>query len=148
MVGITDIIYYISISISFISIILAFIYSISIFSIRRFQNSHNIFTVNLCLTTICCNIYWNIRYIVFKLYPYYLLPEIVCSILTYGEMMCTFQVPLAFVLVAVNRLCSIVYHTEIFFKTKNWIIICTTIQWISGMILSIPRISFYGRVRY
>jgi hypothetical protein len=51
--------------------------------------------------------------------------------------MCTFQVPLAFLAISVNRLCSIVYHTKVFFKRK---------QWISGIIFSMPRIPFSDRV--
>lgn len=143
-----DVIHYIQIFIIIITIILAFIYSIPVFFLHRFQNFNNIFTTNLCLATICCNIYWLIYYLLLKFYPEYLFIDSICFILIYFEMMCTFQVPLAYIVISINRLCSIVYQTNLFFKRKLWVIICITIQWIIGLIFSIPRIPFTQTVSF
>jgi hypothetical protein len=141
-----DIVHYVQIGVIVITILLALIYSIPIIFIRRFQNFNNIFTANLCFAIICCDIYWILYYLLLKFFPQYLSNQDICSVLVYFEMMCTFQVPLAFVAVTVNRLCSIVYHTKAFFKRKQWIILCITVQWILGIILSIPRIPFSDTV--
>ncbi|CAF3696186.1 unnamed protein product [Adineta steineri] len=52
------------------------------------------------------------------------------------------QVSLAVVEASFNRLCSIVYHTKPFLRTKRWAIICIVSQWTIGIILTIPTISF------
>jgi hypothetical protein len=138
---------FITISLALITILLALIYSIPILLIHRFHNFNNILTANLCLSILCCDIYWILYYSLLKLHPQYLFTENICSILIYFQMMCVFQIPLAFLVVSVNRFCSIVYHTNAFFKRKQWIILCITIQWIVGIIFSIPRIPFNETVR-
>ncbi|CAF1108720.1 unnamed protein product [Adineta steineri] len=57
-------------------------------------------------------------------------------------MMCNLQVALAIVEASFNRLCSIVYHTKLFLRTKKWATICIVSQWTTGIILTIPNISF------
>ncbi|CAF1108740.1 unnamed protein product [Adineta steineri] len=57
-------------------------------------------------------------------------------------MMCILQVSLAIVEASVNRLCSIVYHTKLFLRTKKWATICIASQWTTGIILSFPTILF------
>jgi hypothetical protein len=66
-----------------------------------------------------------------------------CTLVLYAETMCTIQVPLAFIIVSIHRLCSIVYHTKGFFKTKQWLKICIASQWIAGLILSLPMFVNY-----
>ncbi|CAF4080024.1 unnamed protein product [Adineta steineri] len=66
----------------------------------------------------------------------------VCIVATYFEMMCNLQVSLAIVGASFNRLCSIVYHTKPFLRTKKWTIICVIGQWAVGIILSLPDLPF------
>ncbi|CAF3633652.1 unnamed protein product [Adineta steineri] len=66
----------------------------------------------------------------------------VCTISNYFQMMCILQVSLAIVEASVNRLCSIVYHTKLFLRTKKWATICIVSQWTTGIILSFPTILF------
>ena len=147
MTELVDVIHYIQIFFIILTILLALIYSLPIVFIRRFRNFNNIFTVNLCIATVCSNLYWMLYYLLLKFHPQYLAEETTCFILIYLEMMCTFQVPLAFLVVSVNRLCSIVYHTNAFFRRKQWITLCISVQWIIGIVLSIPTISFNQNVR-
>jgi len=147
MTELVDIVHYVQILVIIITILLGIIYSISILLIHRFQNFNNIFPANICLSIIICDIYWLLYYLLLKFHPQYLWTENICSILIYFRMMCPFQVSLAFLVVSANRLCSIVYHTTVFFKRKQWIILCITIQWITGIIFSIPRIPFNEKVR-
>ena len=130
-----------------LTILLAIIYSIPIVCIDRFRNFNNFLTVNLCLSKITCNVYWLTHYLLLKCHPEYLFVEQVCHLLTYFEMMCTIQVPLAFLAISAHRLCAIVYYTKPFFRRKKWLTLCVTIQWTSGVLLSLPRIPFQTRVR-
>jgi hypothetical protein len=147
MADLVDIVHFIQISIILFAILLALIYSVPILLIHRFHHSNNTFTVNLCLVAICCNTYWALYYMILKLHPQYLLITNICSILNYFEMMCTFQVLLALIAVSINRLCLIVYHTKVFFKKKRWIILSIAIQWIIGIVFSLPVIPFNSSVR-
>jgi hypothetical protein len=130
-----------------LAIILALIYSISILLLRRFHNVNNIFTVNLCFAAICCCSYWLFYIIVYRFYPEILAGDQACVAVNYFEMMCTIQVPLAVVEVSVHRLCSVVYHTKLFFKKKRWAVICITSHWIIGIFVALPRITINDPVR-
>lgn len=142
-----DIIHDILIVIIVGTILLALIYSIPIVSIDRFRNFNNFFTVNLCLSTISCNVYWLIHYLLLKFHPQYLSVKPACYLLNYFETMCTLQVPLAFLAVSVHRLCAIIYHTKPFFRRIQWLVLCTIVQWTSGILLSLPTIPFQGEVK-
>ncbi|CAF1141024.1 unnamed protein product [Adineta ricciae] len=50
------------------------------------------------------------------------------------------DIPFAFIAFTTHRCCSLLYHTKVFFKTKQWITICITLQWIIQFILSLPFI--------
>ncbi|CAF1549838.1 unnamed protein product [Adineta steineri] len=54
------------------------------------------------------------------------------------------EVQLSFTIVeaSFNRVCSIVYHTKPFLRTKKWATICIVRQWSNGIILTIPIILF------
>jgi hypothetical protein len=130
-----------------LTILLAVIYLTPILLIRRFHNVNNVFTVNICFASICCCTYWLFYYIVLDLYPDFLSGDQTCIGFNFFEMMCTLQVPLAAVETSVHRLCSIVYHTKLFFKKKRWAIICLLSQWATGIIFSLPRITINDPVR-
>ncbi|UJR21680.1 hypothetical protein I4U23_024757 [Adineta vaga] len=115
---------YIQISVLVLILLLALIYLIPILFIPRFHSINNVFTVNLCIATMCCSIYWISNFISLIFYP------------------STLSVPLAIVTTSFHRLCSIVYHTKPYFKKKRWAMLCISSQWLAGMILSLPRISF------
>jgi len=147
MMNVLNIIHLIQIIFFILTILLAIIYIIPILFIRRFHNVNNVFTVNLCVAAICCCTYWLFYYFALEFNPLYLLGTRTCVTVYYFQMMCTLEVPLALVESSVHRLCSVVYHTKIFFKKKRWAIICIVSQWTIGIIFSIPQISLGGSVR-
>lgn len=114
----------VQISVFVLIIILAFIYSIIILSLHRFRCHINILTVNLSLTITCCSLYWMSYCVLLEFYIQPIYTMNVCIILLYAQMMCTIQVSLAFIIVSIHRLCSILYNTKLFFKTKQWLIMC------------------------
>ncbi|UJR21679.1 hypothetical protein I4U23_024756 [Adineta vaga] len=119
-------------------ILLASIYSISTLCIRRFHNVNNVFTVNLCVAAICCGTYWLCTLTLQRFHPELFSNSTICGVLNYFQMMCTLQAPLAMIEVSVYRLCRVVYHTKIFFRRKEWIILCIISQWMSGILVSLP----------
>lgn len=147
MVAAVSLVHSIQIFISAITLLFSLAYSIPVLLIARFRNVNNIFTVNLCIASICCNVYWLLFLVVDEFSPEYLLPNNHCIAFNYFEMMCTVQVPFAVIAVAVSRLCSIVYHTKRFFKRKAWVILCISIQWTLGVLFALPRLPFGDWVR-
>ncbi|UJR16816.1 hypothetical protein I4U23_003715 [Adineta vaga] len=95
-------------------------------------------TITCIRPIICCALYWMIYYAMLEFNPSRLFALNTCSFLIYAQMMCTFQVPLAFIIVSIHRLCLILYPLKLFLKQKRWVIICVLCQWIAGAILSSP----------
>ena len=137
----------VQIAVLVLTISLAIIYVIPILLIRRFHNTNNVYTVNLCFATIVCCSYWLFLYVALEFYPAVLSGSGVCVALNYFQMMCTLQVPLAVVEASVHRLCLVVHYTKPFFKTRQWAIICIVIHWTIGFTFALPRISFNDPVR-
>ena len=116
----------------------AFIYSLPILCLPRFHHRNNIFTLNVCLTTILS----VVVYTVFFMWPLlsrtsvHLIREqpwlIVVRVLVATSLM------LSFVLVAFHRCCSIVFHQTRFFRTKQWVMVCLAGEWILAIIICIP----------
>jgi len=148
MVSLTTILIPIQITFFVITILLAIIYLIPILLIRRFHNVNNIFTVNLCVASICCDIYWLSNFINSNFFPQNSNDAASCFAQNYFAMVFTMQVPLALIEIAIHRLSSVVYHRKPFFKKKRWVIICILCQWIAGVILSLPEISSINSVRF
>ncbi|CAF1160428.1 unnamed protein product [Adineta ricciae] len=96
------------------------------------------FTLNVCLAIIVCALYWMIYYIMLEFNPLKLFSVNTCGFLSYAQVLCTFQVSLAFTVVSIHRLCLIAYPTKLFFKTKRWATICVLSQWCVGVVLSLP----------
>ena len=134
----------VQISLCGLIIILALIYSITVLFLRHFPLHIHRLTLNLCLAIICCTFFWMIYYILLEFNVQQLCKQHICIILLYTQMVCTIQVPLAFIIISIHRLCSIVYHTKLFFKSKLWLCICVISQWLTGLILSLPIFSDYS----
>ena len=128
--------------------LLAFLYLLPILIIRRFHSINNIFTVNVSIAVISCNMYWLFRLISQTFFPHLDKDVHTDLIFNYFSMMWNIQVPLSCLEVAVHRLCSIVYQTNGFFKKKQWAMICIGCQWIIGILSPLPLSSLRNRVRF
>jgi hypothetical protein len=149
MASATTVLILIPIALPVITILLSLIYLIPILFLRRFHNVNNVFTLNFCFAAICCDIYWLSYSVMIHFFPtsYPYNDAASCFLLNYFQVMCTIQVPYAVVSVSIHRLCSVVYYTKPFFKTKQWAIICISSQWIVGIIFSLLQISSVNLVR-
>ncbi len=121
-----------------ISILLALIYSLPILLLRRFHHHLNLLTVNICLAMIVTSIYWMGYFIMWEYDIANLFTQKTCTFLFYLQSMNSCFVPFAFVTLTINRFCSIIYRTKVFFKTKRFMVICVASQWIAACLLSLP----------
>ena len=97
MTAVTTAFSLINIAVLILTISLAVIYLSPVLLIRRFHNTNNVYTANICFATICCCSYWLFFYIALEFYPEILSGSRFCLASNYFGMMCTFQVPLAVV---------------------------------------------------
>jgi hypothetical protein len=130
-----------------VMIFLSLVYSLPILIIPRFHHRSNILTVNLTIAFICCCIYWLIYCISWDYYKKELLNEKPCGLQIYAQVMCTCQLSFAFIMIPINRFFTLIYHTKLFFKSKQWLILCIISQWMAGFIVPLPVISEENPVR-
>ncbi len=121
-----------------ISILLALIYSLPILLLRRFHHRLNILTVNICLAMIVTSMYYMPYFIMQEYYIQDLFTVKTCTFLFYLQTISTCQLPFSFTVLTINRFCSIVYRTKVFFKTRKFVVICVASQWIAACVLSLP----------
>jgi hypothetical protein len=122
------------------------LYFISILSIRRFHHRNNIFILNVCFTIITTAIFFTIYFKMAYFDFQRLYTPNSCIILFYALNIASIGIPFAFVAFSVHRLCSIVYHTKVFFKKKRWTAICITSQWITEFVISLSFLIRQGPV--
>jgi hypothetical protein len=118
--------------------ILACLYSIPICFIRRFHTPLHLLSLSVCIAIFICTTYWAIFFILNSFYPSILWTSKSCLLITYLRIMVNCQVLYALCMVSLNRLFTIVYKNKILFRTKKWVVICISIQWILVVLLSLP----------
>jgi len=86
-----------------------------------------------------CAIYWIVKYILSVFYPdAYNSDPGLCTFQEYIQTVVICQVVYALGLVSIRRLCIIIYPQRRLLKTNKWSFICIGVQWIFGMIISMP----------
>jgi hypothetical protein len=113
---------------------IAVVYSCLIIFLRRFHHRNNIFILNLCINIIFTCVY----FIIYFKAVYFNIPPGLCIFFHYAFNVASIEIPFALVVFTVHRFCSIVYHTKPLFKTKQWIAICISSQWIGQFVISLP----------
>ncbi len=121
-------------------LLIAFVYSCLILFIRRFHYINNIFILNICFTIISNVIFFIIYFTMLYFNVQRLYAPHMCILLLYAYNIASIGIPFSFVTFTIHRFCSVVYPIQRFFKTKLWIVICITSQWIGEFIISLPFI--------
>lgn len=121
-------------------------YIILILFSHRFHYRNNILTFNICITITFTCIYFITYFLLYIFNQKILFYEHRCHFLLYAYNISSIGIPFSFAAISIHRFFVIVYHTNRFFKTKKWIIICISSQWIAEFILSLPFIFRKGQV--
>ena len=116
----------------------AFMYSIFILFIRRFHQQNNIFVLNICISIIVTSVYFIIYFTMINFDADRLYAPHMCIVLFYGYIIAGIAIPFAFLTFSIHRLFSLIYYMKPFFKTKKWLGLCITSQWIIELIVSLP----------
>jgi len=107
---------------------------------RRFRHRNNMFILNICFSLLVHIVYFgnyfNMQY--FDSRRLFFLPT--CNFLFYAYNIASTTTPFSFVTFTIHRFCSIVYHTNPFFKKKRWVVICIASQRIAELILALPYV--------
>jgi len=64
-----------------------------------------------------------------------------CLLILYLKNMVICQAVYSVCMVSLNRLFSIVYKNKALFRTKRWVAICISAQWILAAIISLPALA-------
>jgi hypothetical protein len=115
--------------------ILTCLYAIPLCFIRRFHTPLNLLTLNVCIAAFVCSTYWAIFYVMDAYYPHIFYTAQSCLPILHLKNMVICQELYAVCVVSLNRLFTIVYKNKALFRTKKWVAICVTAQWILGALL-------------
>jgi hypothetical protein len=118
----------------------ACLYAIPLCVIRRFHTPLNLLTLNVCVAAFICATYWGIYFTMAAFYPRIFWTLQSCISLRYIQHMVISQLVYAFCMVSLNRLIAMVYRNKALFRTKKWIAICVSIQWVFAALLPLPVI--------
>jgi len=121
--------------------IAACLYAIPLCFIRRFHTPLNLLTLNVCIAAFVCSTYWAIFYIMDTYYTHTIWTPKLCILIPYMNQMVDTQELYAVCLISLNRLFTIVYKNKALFRTKKWVAICVSAQWILGALISLPTLA-------
>jgi hypothetical protein len=118
--------------------ILTCVYAIPICFIRRFHTPLNLLTLNVCIAAFVCSNFWIIFYVMDAYFPHIFYTTQSCLPILYLKNMVICEELYAVCVVSLNRLFTIVYKNKPFFRTKKWVAVCVSAQWILAALLALP----------
>jgi hypothetical protein len=125
-----------------ILLVTVFIFALAYVSItviaHRLRTSVNILLVNVCVACIICACFW-ITYNSLEMTNSPLMRQNeLCWFYSYAQNVSVCQVVYAFCVVSLNRYLIVIYTNHIYFKRRQWAMICMFLQWLLGGLLPIP----------
>jgi len=121
--------------------IVACLYAIPLCFIRRFHTPVNLLTLNVCVAAFVCATYSATFYVMNAYYPEIIWTSKSCIVIPYLQNMVDSQELYAVCLVSINRLFTIVYKNKPFFRTKKWVAVCVSAQWILAALVPSPALA-------
>jgi hypothetical protein len=116
----------------------ACLYAIPLCFIRRFHTPSHLLTLNVCIAAFICASFWAIYFIMNTFYPEILWTEKSCIPILYVQTTVNCQVLYALCMVSINRLFAVIYKNKTLFRTKKWVAICVSVQWIFAATIPLP----------
>ncbi|UJR21717.1 hypothetical protein I4U23_024794 [Adineta vaga] len=143
MVSFDEIFSYLRIVLFALIFFIALIYTIPIICISQFHHSHMILTLNICVATALCSLYWLLFYIMLMLQRQKTYRFMInsCVFVCIFPTILTLLVPFSLVTASINRYFCVKYYTKTIYKKKRWIFICILTQWIFTTLLSLPTLA-------
>lgn len=128
----------IKVAILFVIFLASCIYAIPLSIVRRFHNPIHLLTLNVCITSSICSMFWIVYFIMSTFYVRLLWTEKSCLLILYLQTVVNCQVLYSLCVVSLNRLCTILYPNKLLFRSKLWVMICIVVQWTIGVLLPLP----------
>ena len=128
-------------------IALTLTYSAPLLIIRRFRHYFNIYSLNICLSTLICSLFWIYIYIISKVDIRQLYYSPVCAFISYLQVALTICIPYSLIIISIHRYCLVVHHRQRYLQSTQWILICFLSQWLIGFVLSSPMLTKRTPVR-
>jgi len=121
--------------------VVACLYAIPLCFIRRFHTPINLLTLNVCVAAFVCSTFSATFYVMNAYYPEIIWTPKSCVVIPYLQNMVDSQEIYAVCLVSLNRLFTIVYKNKQFFRTKRWVAVCVSAQWILAALIPSPTLA-------
>jgi len=119
----------------------ACLYVIPLCFVGRFHAPLHLLTMNVCIAAFVCSIFWTIYFIMNTFHPDILWTAQSCLPIIYIQTTVNCQVTYALCMVSLNRLLAIIYNNKLLFRTKQWVAICVSAQWIFASLIPLPTFS-------
>ena len=116
----------------------ACLYAIPLCLIKRFHKPLHLLSLNVCIAAFICAVFWAIYFIMNTFYTDILWTAKSCIPILYIQTTVNCQVLYALCVVSLNRLFTIVYKNKALFRSKKWVGICVSIQWIFAAAIPLP----------
>jgi hypothetical protein len=116
----------------------ACLYAIPLCFIKRFHTPLHLLSLNVCITAFICGTFWAIYFIMTTFYFDILWTAKSFIPILYVQTTVNCQVLYALCMVSLNRLLTIVYKNNAFFRTNKWVAICVSSQWIFAAAIPLP----------
>jgi hypothetical protein len=141
MVDAYEVIYLANVVILLIVTVLIIIYLLPIILVRRFHTATNILTGNVCLTSIITALFWVVYNILSVYYPTVLIQSTgACFMSMYFSVLVNCLVIYALTTITINRFFTITYPNKRLFKRPVCSVICSGIQWMVVIVLTLPQL--------
>jgi hypothetical protein len=119
----------------------ALLYAIPLCFIRRFHTTLNLLSLNVSIAAFISSTFWGIEYSIGTFYPRIFWTLQSCVPLRYVQHMVNSQLIYGFCMVSLNRLFAMVYKNKALFRTKKWIAICVSVQWVFAALICLPVVA-------
>ena len=138
MIDVRSVLIFCNIVLLLLIVIASSIHFFPVLLTRRFQHANNLLILNLCIASICCCLYWIAFYFVLHYAPDYLYSDPFCTWRLYVQAMTVCQVIYSFSIISIHRYCLIVHPAKQYFKSKRWLRLSISVQWVVGFIVASP----------
>jgi hypothetical protein len=116
----------------------ACLYAIPLCFIRRFHTTLNLLSLNVCIAAFISSTFWGLEYAIGTFCPRIFWTLQSCVPLRYVQHMVNCQLLYAFCMVSLNRLFVTIYKNKALFRSKKWIAICISVQWVFAALIPLP----------
>lgn len=138
MLSFFAIVYIVKIILLVTTLILGLLYISLTVVIQGLRTSLNVLMINVCVACIIRTCFWIVYNLLKMTNSPLMRYDDLCWFYSYAQNVSVCQVVYGFCAVSLNRYLIVVYSNNIYFKRRQWALICVLTQWFIGVLLPTP----------